>query len=107
MTRTSAKTWIAIALSGAACAAVAQQASDANAAGVTSAPQPADSTWNPRPSMNDSTSAYPGTMRQDIRSACAGLSDRQTERACKETYRRQRDDALTGNDSGNVEDQAN
>jgi len=107
---TALKTLLALAVSGAACTAFAQQASDANAAGVTSAPQPADSALEARPGMNDASSSYRDTARQDFRSACAGLSDRQTERACKETYRTGRDEpnrSLTGNDAGNIEDQAN
>ncbi len=98
-------------MSTAACTAFAQQASEANAAGVTSAPQPADdSATGTRPSMNDAPSSYPSrTAQQDIRSACAGLSDRQTERACKDNKRTGRDESnpsLTGNDSGNTDDQA-
>jgi len=100
------KAAVAIALSAAAGLAVAQQGGNANSASsaVSSSPSPSDDTV--RAPGYDST--YPA-LYDNIRMACAGLADRQTERACKQDYRRERADlnpSKRGNDSGNVDDQA-
>jgi len=68
----------------------AQQASDANAAGAMGTPQQADPTTGAPTPSGDPTLITPSTRAPlyvpapPMRRNCAGLSDRQTERACRE-----------------------
>jgi hypothetical protein len=103
---TALKASIAVVTAFAACVCAAQQASDANAAGMS--PPPATSASGTVDAQHGvyPDAARPYETRRPMLAACAGLADRQTERACKD---RRSDDAnmsLKGNDSGNIEDQA-
>lgn len=108
MTQAKLKASVAIVFSLVAGVCAAQQASDANAAGMSPAPATGVSgTVDAQQGVYPATSAYPAETRRSMLAACAGLGDRQTERACKD---RSSDDAnmsLKGNDTGNIEDQAN
>ena len=80
--RTSAfKTLAAIGLATASCAIFAQQATDADPAGTTTMPPAADSMYV-APGAGY-TYGYPGYYRSGRHGRCAGMSDRQTERACR------------------------
>jgi len=102
------KTSLAVAMSIAACVCSAQQASDANAQGMSPAPATGvngtvdtqQGVYAPAPAY-----AYPDA-RANMRAACAGLADRQTERACKDSSNDGMNASLKGNDAGNIEDQA-
>jgi hypothetical protein len=80
--RTSAfKTLAAIGLATASCAIFAQQATDADPAGTTTMPPAADSVYG----APGYTYGYPSYNRDRAGryGRCAGMSDRQTERACR------------------------
>jgi hypothetical protein len=113
MTLTSiAKLSTALAFAATATAALSQTTSD-----TTSAPAVAPAYGS---TADMSTAARPGYGRApspstidntiaNLRGACAGLSDRQTERACKQDQHHGIVDgnpSKLGNDTGNVDDQA-
>ncbi len=81
--RTSAlKTLAAIGLATASCVIFAQKATDADPAGTSTMPPASDSRYV-APSTGY-TSSYPaGYRRTGPHGRCAGMSDRQTERACR------------------------
>ena len=82
--RTSAfKTLAAIGLTTASCVIFAQQATDADPAGTTTMPPASE---NPYPDRGGYTSGYPTDYQRSMYGRCAGLSDRQTERACREGF---------------------
>jgi len=88
MTSSTLKALAAIAISTTACVSFAQQATDANAAGANSMP--------PQQQVDPATGAPTGpemypTYRTAPRAyylnrSCSGLSERQSERACRQGY---------------------
>jgi hypothetical protein len=113
MTLTSiAKLSTAFAFAATATAALSQTTYD-----TTSGPAVAPAYGS---SVDTSTAAGPGYGRApsastidrtiaNMRAACAGLSDRQTERACKQDQHHgivDRNPSNLGNDTGNIDDQA-
>jgi hypothetical protein len=82
--RTSAfKILAAIGLTTASCVIFAQQATDADPAGTTTMPPESE---NPYPALGGYMSVYPTEYQRSMYGRCAGLSDRQTERACRAGY---------------------
>jgi hypothetical protein len=109
-----AKLSSALLVAAAAPLAVAQTTYDTTTGGTVVTPS-----YGP-PVVEMSTTASPGYGRApsaatidrtiaNMRAACAGLSDRQTERMCKEDQHHgivDQNPSKRGNDTGNVDDQA-
>jgi hypothetical protein len=102
--KTSARTMLAaVAILTMGSVSFAQQANDANASGTSSAP---DATMSSGRSTLDREAM---NARSDMRRTCAGLSDRQTERACREGFPTQHADpdaTSTMDRGGKTDDQA-
>jgi hypothetical protein len=97
MRASTLKTFAAIAFSTASCVSFAQAVSESPSPPAEAAPD--------APSYGYVTPSYPSTMNR----SCAGLSDRQTERACKQGFTTQHSDmpnALSSDHGGPTDDQA-
>jgi len=83
------KSALALALCAAGCVSFAQQASDASGTNSPSAyPQDVNKTSPGMDGVNSSGTGY-GAMSRNR--SCSGLSDRQTERACRQGFPTQHD----------------